>query len=127
MADLTGAWLGTYWQSKEPTRFEASLAQAKGSLSGRILDDGPLGEASLQGEVIGRQVSFVKRYLSNGSYSIRYTGTLSEDGNHISGQWIQNSRNRGSWEAQRNQNDLAKELKSFLEKKAPAELAGTKG
>ncbi|MEL7504140.1 MAG: hypothetical protein AAFN18_16915 [Cyanobacteria bacterium J06554_6] len=124
MADITGSWLGTYWQSKAPTRFEATLAQAKGSLSGRILDDSPLGEASLQGEVTGRQVSFVKNYLNNASYTVRYTGTISEDGNHMSGQWVVNARTTGNWEAQRNQNDLAQELKSFLEKTAPAELAG---
>ncbi|MEO0541618.1 MAG: hypothetical protein AAFZ80_12245 [Cyanobacteria bacterium P01_A01_bin.105] len=125
MADLTGSWLGTYWQSNEPTRFEATLAQARGSLSGRILDDGPLGEASLQGEVIGRQLTFIKRYLNNSNYSIRYTGTVSEDGNHISGQWFQNTRNSGSWEAQRNPNGLAKALKSFLEKRTPATMTPT--
>ena len=122
MADLTGSWLGTYWQSNEPTRFEATLAQARGSLSGRILDDGSLGEAVLQGDVVGCQVSFVKRYLSNPSYTIRYTGTVSEDGNHINGQWTVNAKHTGTWEAQRNQNDLAQAFKAFLEKRSPAEL-----
>lgn len=125
MTDLTGSWLGTYWQAKSPTRFEATLVQAKGSLRGNVLDDGPLGEASLQGEVVGRQISFVKRYVNNSAYSIRYTGTLSDDGNHISGQWILNARNTGSWEAQRNQDDLTQQLKTFLEKKTPTALSST--
>ncbi len=27
MADVSGAWLGTYWQQGNPTRFEATLIQ----------------------------------------------------------------------------------------------------
>ncbi|NEP15789.1 MAG: hypothetical protein F6J97_02675 [Leptolyngbya sp. SIO4C1] len=123
MADITGAWLGTYWQAGNPTRFEATFAQASNSLSGRILDDGNLGEAQLEGSITGRQITFTKRYLNNSSYSIRYTGTLSEDEEHISGQWIVNARHAGPWEAQRSDNDLASELKSLMTRQVPATAA----
>ncbi|MEM9804449.1 MAG: hypothetical protein AAF959_04155 [Cyanobacteria bacterium P01_D01_bin.56] len=123
MAELTGPWLGSYWQAKAPTRFEATFVQAQNSLSGRIVDDGPLGEAQVQGDVVGRQVSFTKRYFNNPTYTIRYSGTLSEDGNHISGEWRFDAKHKGPWEAHRNDNDLSKELKAVLAKSVP-ELAG---
>jgi hypothetical protein len=50
MANLTGTWLGTYWQDDMPTRFEMSIAQGGNALSGNILDDGNLGEATMTGE-----------------------------------------------------------------------------
>lgn len=127
MAELTGPWLGSYWQGKEPTRFEATFVQAQNSLSGRIVDDGPLGEAHVDGQVTGRQVSFSKQYFNNPSYSIHYTGVLSEDGNHISGQWRFNAKHSGPWEAHRSDNDLSKELQSLLSKSTPELASATKG
>ena len=125
MAELTGPWLGSYWQSDGPTRFEATFVQARNSLSGRIVDDSPLGEAQIQGQVTGRQVSFTKRYFKNSSYIVQYTGTVSEDGNHINGQWRVDARHHGAWEAHRSDNDLSKEFSAILSKSAP-ELASTK-
>ncbi|MEM6252917.1 MAG: hypothetical protein AAF821_08340 [Cyanobacteria bacterium P01_D01_bin.156] len=126
MAELTGPWLGSYWQANTPTRFEATFVQANNSLSGRIVDDSSLGEAQIQGEVIGRQVSFTKRYFNNSSYTIQYTGTLSEDGNHITGQWRFDKQHNGPWEAHRSDNDLSKELQTIIRKKLPT-LASSKG
>lgn len=126
MAELTGPWLGSYWQANAPTRFEATFVQAHNSLSGRIVDDSPLGEAQVQGQVTGRQVTFTKKYFNNPSYTIHYTGTISADGNHINGQWRLDAKHNGAWEAHRSDNDLSKELKAVLAKTAP-ELAGTKG
>jgi hypothetical protein len=63
MADLSGTWLGTYWQRSQPTRFEATIIQAGNTLSGNILDDNYLGEARFSGTVVGRQVKFTKHYL----------------------------------------------------------------
>ena len=80
MAELTGSWLGSYWDRQAPIRFEVTFVQAQNSLSGRIMDDSPLGEAQLQGQVVGRQVTFTKRYFNNPSYTIQYQGTVSEDG-----------------------------------------------
>lgn len=126
MAELTGPWLGSYWQANAPTRFEATFVQANNSLSGRIVDDGPLGEAQVQGQVTGRQVTFTKKYFNHPSYIISYTGTVSEDGDHINGQWRLNTKQSGPWEAHRSDNDLSKELKAVLAKTVPT-LASTKG
>ena len=126
MADITGTWLGTYWQSGNPTRFEATFVQANNSLSGRIEDDSPLGEAHIEGNVTGRQITFTKRYLSNPSHTVHYTGTISEDENYVSGQWVVKKGQSGPWEAQRNENDLMLELKSVLERRVPAEAAGAR-
>ena len=124
MAELTGPWLGSYWQRNEPTRFEATFVQARNSLSGRIIDDSPLGEAQIQGTVTGRQVTFTKKYFSNPNYAIQYTGTVSEDGDHINGQWRLDAKHSGPWEAHRSDNDLSKELNAVLAKNLPA-LMGT--
>ncbi|MEM8611578.1 MAG: hypothetical protein AAGF93_06135 [Cyanobacteria bacterium P01_H01_bin.105] len=125
MAELTGPWLGSYWQANSPTRFEATFVQAHNSLSGRIVDDGSLGEAQLQGQITGRHITFTKKYFKNPSYIVRYTGTVSEDGDHINGQWQVNAKQSGPWEAHRSDNDLSQELKAVLAKNVP-ELAGTK-
>lgn len=126
MAELTGPWLGSYWQASNPTRFEATFVQANNSLSGRIIDDSSLGEAQIQGQVTGRQVTFTKKYFKNPSYTIQYTGTVSEDGDHINGQWRLDARHSGPWEAHRSDNALSQEFKAVLTKTEP-ELAGAKG
>lgn len=107
MADLSGMWLGTYWQRDTPTRFEATLVQGGNTLSGSILDGGYLGEAQLSGTVTGRQVEFVKRYLGHGQSPIDYWGTVSEDGDHITGQWSIAGFDAGPWEAHRSDDDLS--------------------
>ncbi|MBT9311437.1 hypothetical protein [Leptothoe kymatousa] len=126
MAELTGSWLGSYWQAETPTRFEATFVQAHNSLSGRTMDDGPLGEAQIQGDVTGRRITFSKQYFNNPTYTIQYSGTVSEDGNHITGQWQFDAKHSGPWEAHRNDNDLTKELQAVLAKSAP-KLANSKG
>ncbi|MEB3358216.1 MAG: hypothetical protein VKK04_15940 [Synechococcales bacterium] len=125
MADLSGAWLGTYWQKGSPTRFEATLVQGGNTLSGRVLDDNTLGEAQINGEVIGRSVSFTKRYIASAPYVVQYSGTISEDGDFVSGKWSIDARNTGNWEARRSGDSLIAELKSQVEKteKTP-ELVG---
>jgi hypothetical protein len=78
MADVSGTWLGTYWQEEFPTRFEAALIQSGSALTGRILDDDYLGEAQLTGEVIGRGISFTKCYFTTSPDPVKYVGTVSE-------------------------------------------------
>ncbi len=120
MADLNGAWLGTYWQNDLPTRFEASLVQGGNGLSGRMQDDSPLGEAQIVGDVVGRKVSFKKTYLSAQSHTIDYVGTLDEQGDFISGSWvIQGTRYAGKWEARRSEDDLMQQLRRRIEQKVP--------
>ena len=114
MADLTGTWLGTYWQWGNQTRFEATLIQAGNTLSGNILDDNHLGEATLSGEVIGRKVSFTKRYIISSKYLIYYIGTVSEDENFMQGEWRIDMLNSGLWEAHRNTENLMLDLKTRM-------------
>ncbi|MEM6423757.1 MAG: hypothetical protein AAF728_01145 [Cyanobacteria bacterium P01_D01_bin.128] len=123
MGDINGAWLGTYWQSGLPTRFEATFVQTKNTLSGSILDDSPLGEAKAVGTIAGRSITFTKRYILGHNTAISYSGTLSEDGNHINGQWRIDHYGSGPWEAHRSNNDLAAELEQRQAK--PAAVAAT--
>ncbi|MEB3338328.1 MAG: hypothetical protein VKJ46_12755 [Leptolyngbyaceae bacterium] len=119
MANLSGTWLGTYWQMGEPTRFEATLIQGGNTLTGSILDDGPLGDAQVSGEVIGRNIRFTKRYLSSSAAPINYSGTLSEDEDFMQGQWQIGRFDSGPWEARRSGDDLMSDLKSRLAKQVP--------
>jgi hypothetical protein len=130
MANLTGTWLGTYWQDDMPTRFEMSIAQGGNALSGNILDDGNLGEATITGEAIGRNIQFSKRYIRISQGNILYQGLLSEDENLIQGEWILKMyspvygemTDSGGWEATRNKNDLSNELTQYLAKKKELSL-----
>ncbi|MFQ4134690.1 hypothetical protein PGN35_000050 [Nodosilinea sp. PGN35] len=107
MVDLSGMWLGTYWQQDTPTRFEATLVQGGNTLTGSILDSGHLGEAQLSGTVTGRRVQFVKHYLSRGQFPIDYRGVVSEDGDSITGQWSIAGFDAGPWEAHRSDDELS--------------------
>jgi hypothetical protein len=130
MANLTGTWLGTYWQDDTPTRFEMSIAQGGNALSGNILDDGDLGEATITGEAIRRNVEFSKRYVGVSQGNILYQGLLSEDENLMQGEWILKMSSpaygemtdSGRWEATRSENDLANELTQYLAKKKELSL-----
>jgi hypothetical protein len=114
MANLSGSWLGTYWQAGRPTRFEATLLQSGNTLTGSILDDSYLGEAQVAGEVIGRSVSFMKRYLTTSPTPIDYIGTVSEDETYMQGSWQLGIYGSGTWEAYRTGDDLMAELQTRL-------------
>ena len=120
MADLSGTWLGTYWQRGVPTRFEMTLVQGGNALSGRILDDSHLGEASVAGEVIGRRVNFTKRYLISSRHSIDYTGTVSEDEDFMQGQWQLDVYESDVWEAHRGDETLSLNLETRQKANIPA-------
>lgn len=122
MADLSGTWLGTYWQSGVPTRFELTLVQGGNTLSGNILDDSPLGEASVVGEVIGRRVDFTKSYLAGSRHSISYTGTIAENEDSMGGKWQIDEYLSGNWEAHRSGDNLVADLENLLQKKEPISL-----
>lgn len=117
MVDISGTWLGTYWQQGIPTRFEASLIQTGNALTGSILDDSYLGEAQLTGDVIGLSVSFVKRYFTTSSHSVKYIGTISRDEDYIQGHWTIDMFNSGSWEARRSGENLTMSLQFTQEKR----------
>jgi len=122
MADLNGTWLGTYWQSGSPTRFELVLLHAGNSLSGSVLDDNYLGEAKLSGTVVGRQVRFTKRYVSSSPSAIDYVGSVSEDEDFIQGSWAIGQWDTGAWEARRSGESLSLEVTEQAQKKVPATI-----
>lgn len=123
MADVSGTWLGSYWQQGIPTRFEVTLIQSGNTLTGRILDDSDLGEAQLTGEVVGRRISFIKRYFTNSPAPITYVGTISENEDYMQGQWSLKLWDSGPWEAQRSGETLMADLQTRIEKKLS--LTGT--
>lgn len=125
MSDISGAWLGTYWQENQPTRFEATLIQSGNQFSGSILDENYLGEAQISGEIVGRRIQFTKRYLTTSPHIVTYVGTLSEDTNSMQGKWSIGLLNSGSWEAHRNSEDLMIDLKNQLENRVPAAMGQT--
>ncbi|BAZ09744.1 hypothetical protein NIES4071_15540 [Calothrix sp. NIES-4071] len=110
MADVNGTWLGTYWQQETATRFEIALIQSGKTLSGSILDDGYLGEARLQGELVGRSITFIKRYLTTSQAPITYIGTVSEDEDYMQGEWNIGRWDFGAWEARRSGENLVVDL-----------------
>ena len=117
MADVSGTWLGTYWQQGIPTRFEVTLIQSGNTLTGRILDDSDLGEAQLTGEVVGRRISFIKRYFTTSPDPVTYVGTISEDEDYMQGQWSLKPWGSGPWEARRSGETLMADLQTRIEKK----------
>ena len=123
MANLTGAWLGTYWQHGNPTRFEMTLVQGGNTLSGNILDNSYLGEAMVTGEVIGTNVTFTKRYIGNKGYFVSYSGIILEDEQLIQGQWNIDWDN-GKWEARRQDDNFSLALNATRQEQVPA-LSGS--
>lgn len=119
MADLSGTWLGTYWQWGVPTRFEATLVQSGNAFQGNILDDSFLGEAKVSGEIVGRSIRFTKSYLTTSSDPIIYTGTLAESEDFMLGQWRIFGFDSGSWEARRSGEELMSSLRSRLANQVP--------
>jgi hypothetical protein len=129
VTDLSGTWLGSYWQNGEQVRFEFALIHSGNSLSGNILDDCYLGEANITGEVIGRQIQFSKRYVSVRQVPIEYKGTISDDGDSMRGNWsfaykalAFHSVASGSWEAHRNGGNLSLQLKNIASRLAGARV-----
>lgn len=92
-------------------------------LDGRILDANYLGEAWVKGELLGNRIFFIKRYLTTSPNPIRYSGTLSEDGNYMHGHWRIGYFDSGSWEAYRTDDALAAELAATLAQKGSQAIA----
>ncbi len=86
------------------------------------MDDGYLGEATLKGEVVGRNISFVKSYISitKKRASVNYNGTISEDGNSMQGKWdFFGMLGFQNWEAYRNEENLEDELRKYITVQLP--------
>jgi hypothetical protein len=107
---IAGGWLGTYYYDTvaERERFEASFITvgSQGDFRGQILDDGPLGEANVEGVQVGVFVTFTKVYVKppadHATAPVYYEGEMSEDGKRIVGTWrIVEGHSTGTWEARR--------------------------
>jgi hypothetical protein len=118
MANLTGTWLGTYWQHQQPTRFEVTFVQSGNTLMGNILDDGPLGEARVQGTVVGRNIHFIKTYVANPrAVPVDYAGTMETTEDFMQGSWsFPGTRESGPWEARRSGDNLVANFSERLAK-----------
>ena len=121
MTDLSGTWLGTYWQRGKPTRFEATLIHSGNTLTGSTLDDSYMGEACLSGTVAGRHVQFAKRYPLKRQIPVNYQGTVSEEGDTMQGTWDFGNLGAGHWEAQRQGESLTLTLKQRVGERVPVQ------
>ncbi len=102
MADrlnLSGDWTGifNYPEPHPPNGFEALLRDHDGAITGEtrersdsVEDVDPEQIAILTGQRAGRSVTFVKSYddLRRAQNPVHYDGTVSEDGDEITGRWI---------------------------------------
>ena len=95
---LTGLWNGLFScpRLRDPTQFVAILIQSGASFSGTTHEPCPTEQipggvlyATLQGQRSGTAVAFIKTYDGTGgwTHSVKYEGTLSDDGTEIEGRW----------------------------------------
>jgi hypothetical protein len=121
--DISGTWLGTYWQAGSPVRFEVVFVQSGHHVEGNCLDDiNGVGEALIQGDLRGLSIQFSKRYLHPGYLPIRYHGSIADDGNFMQGQWFiltpsqrRSQQETGLWEAHRGEDPLAEKWQLSLQ------------
>ena len=98
--DLTGAWTGIYDYPRgmPPNRFTASLRETGGTVTGETVEPSPSDHAGygggdahafLDGRRDSAQVSFVKHYdaAHRAATPVAYAGTISGDGDEITGRW----------------------------------------
>ncbi|KEO89024.1 hypothetical protein EH31_13335 [Erythrobacter longus] len=101
--DLTGTWDGTFSYKEvrggPKTPFLATINETSGLFSGTVTEPHRIGSRTMQaiihGSRQGHRVSFSKDYEAvDHSYqsTVQYRGTMSGDGQVISGVW-----NIGSW------------------------------
>ena len=95
--DVTGAWEGifNYPRGLPPGGFRAELRDASGAITGETEERGDADQAGLTlhalivGTRSGTAVAFTKRYdaLARAADPVHYEGTLSPDGDEITGRW----------------------------------------
>ena len=133
---IQGSWRGRYFYpgSSDPHGFEAVFIDVDGIVEGNILDDGSLGEAAVGGKFLYPHLKFTKVYQSTGTKPVQYEGTMSEDGNTLTGRWKIQGDLSGTWTAKRFEDgedlkfeiednrelDLAEEKRQEIERTAPA-------
>ena len=122
--NLTGGWDGTFTYPDVPeagptTPFLATITDRGGVIEGTIIEphefESGTAHATLVGQRIGRSVHFAKDYHGAGweyRETVLYYGTLSEDGDTITGEW-QIEHWRGGFEMTRQSRvDAEAELKA---------------
>jgi hypothetical protein len=96
--DLSGSWHGlfNYPRGMPPTSFEAELREVGGTITGETReasdsaeDEAAILHAYVEGHRSGLQVDFIKRYdlMRRAGKPVSYSGTLSPDGDEITGRW----------------------------------------
>jgi hypothetical protein len=118
VTDLSGTWLGSYWQNGKQVRFEFALIHSGNTISGNILDD-----CHCQTDTIFQAICFCT------ATPIDYTGTLSDDGDSMQGDWSFSDKVLGfspvafgPWEAHRNSDNLELEWKNITSRLAGARV-----
>jgi hypothetical protein len=114
MKSISGFWSGTYFYP-EPhvpdVHFDCELRQSGGAISGEITESHAPGQmlmASLQGELNGQAIRFIKTYQTaepNFLWDISYSGQVSPKKDHIAGTWRVGMRS-GSFEMHRDAGQL---------------------
>ena len=125
MSNLTGHWLGVYWQHGQPTEFDMEVTDLGGVISGVIQDQGPLGlRATFSGDHSDCAIRFEKKYLYLRCY-IDYQGNVSSNGLAMSGQWSIRSdsgvgwSDRGLWQAEKTGRSIGLEDTTAEEETTP--------
>jgi hypothetical protein len=77
------------------------ITAGTGSLSGAGLTPGGAEYAKITGSVSGSSVRIVTTYTTTAGYVATFTGTVSADGNTMSGSWVSNQHQSGTWTATR--------------------------
>jgi len=97
--NVSGFWTGEYTYSQlndSPVSFQTELKQVAALVEGTITEQNTFDEqagqiliAELFGKVSGNNISFTKTYSNSpmGKDKVLYSGTVSEDGNTITGEW----------------------------------------
>jgi len=106
--NITGIWSGNWWRSDggEEDTLIATLIQSGGTLNGDMTFTSTTFEYSqdttISGTVEGSEVVFGMAISSNGeTVTIEYVGTISEDGNQMSGTYYISTGWTGTWSVTR--------------------------
>lgn len=106
--DVSGTWSGDWWRSDggEEGTLIATLTQSGSSLSGSMTITSTTfsysKDTTVSGSIEGNEVVFGTAIAGNGStVTIDYEGTLTEDGNQMSGTYSMSTGYTGTWSVTR--------------------------
>lgn len=106
--DVTGTWSGDWWRSDggEEGTLAAALTQSGSSLSGNMTFTSTTfsysKDTTVSGSVEGNEIVFGMAIGGNDSIvTIDFEGTISEDGNQMSGTYSMSTGYTGTWSVTR--------------------------